>query len=443
MSRRGYAEVRDSGVAWLGEVPAHWEVQRLMNCLHSMESGSREQNEVKLSDGIPSLGGEHIGTEGEILLKNMRYVSQSFFENLRKGVVKENDILLVKDGATIGKVVFVRALPFAQCAVNEHVFIMRSAHNYLPEFLYQNIRSKGVQEGIWQQVTGAAQPGLNSSFIKRISLCCPPLSEQSAIVAFLYREGTRIDALVEKKKQQIALLKEKRIALISHAVTKGLNPNAAMKDSGVAWLGEIPQHWEMIQLGRIGRFSKGGGGNKEDASDAGVPCVRYGDLYTQHEFSIKKIHAFVSEEDAAKYAPIKFGDVLFAGSGETIEEIGKSAVNLMAERAYCGGDVILLRPSVKVDAGFLGYATSCLQANHQKSCMGRGITVMHIYARQLKHLLVVLPPLAEQTAIAGHINREIAQIDALIEKIEQSVDLLREHRVALISAAVTGKVDVR
>ena len=443
MSGRGYAERKKSGVAWLGEVPAHWEVRRLAECLGSIESGSREQNEEKLMEGIPNLGGEHIGTEGEILLGNMRYVSELYFDNLRKGVVREHDILLVKDGATIGKVAFVRALPFAQCTVNEHVFIMRSSQDCLAEFLYQNMRSRGMQEGIWQQVTGAAQPGLNTSFIKGVLLCVPPRAEQVAIVGFLRRETTRIDALIAKKKQQIALLKEKRVALISHAVTKGLDSNAAMKNSGVAWLGDIPKHWKMMQLGRIGRFSKGGGGSKEDEIDDGLPCVRYGDLYTQYEFSIEKTRSRISEKDAAKYAPIQFGDVLFAGSGETIEEIGKSAVNLMQESAYCGGDVILFRPSIDVDAGFLGYAAGCTQANYQKSCMGKGITVMHIYGKQLKHLAIALPPRAEQAAIADHIDRETTRTNSLVEKIEKSINLLREHRTALISAAVTGKIDVR
>ena len=216
---------------------------------------------------------------------------------------------------------------------------------------------------------------------------------------------------------------------------------AERKKSGVAWLGEIPRHWEVMQLGRIGRFFKGGGGNKGDEVNDGLPCVRYGDLYTQHEFSIVNTRSRISEEDAAKYAPLQFGDVLFAGSGETIEEIGKSAVNLMQEPAYCGGDVIVLRPSIDVDAGFLGYATSCTQANYQKSCMGKGVTVMHIYGRQLKHLVIALPPLAEQTAIARYIDRKTAQIGALIEKKQQQIALLKERRIALISHAVTKGLD--
>ena len=138
------------------------------------------------------------------------------------------------------------------------------------------------------------------------------------------------------------------------------------RDSGVEWLGAVPEHWRVIPLGRIGAFSKASGGTKEDETEEGVPSVRYGDLYTQHQFSITTTRARISEESAARYTPIQYGDLLFAGSGETIEEIGKSAVNLITERAYCGGDVIVFRPAIEIDAAFLGYAadsrTLCIRS---------------------------------------------------------------------------------
>jgi len=446
MSGPGYAEMKDSGVAWLGEVPAHWGVKRLVNCLRSIESGSREQGEVKLTNGIPSLGGEHIGTEGEILLKNMRYVSQSFFENLRKGAVKEHDTLLVKDGATIGKVAFVRTLPFAECAVNEHVFIMRSAHDYLPEFLYQNIRSKEVQEGIWQQVTGAAQPGLNSSFIKRISLCCPPLSEQSAIVAFLYREGTRIDALVEKKKQQIALLKEKRIALISHAVTKGLAPNAAMKDSGVEWLGEVPGEW---QLKKLKHFSFAQFSNVDKHTVEGEQYVRlcnYSDVYYNEVITpdMNLMEATATPSEIQKFQ-LRDGDVLITKDSESWEDIAVPAyVDGDHADILCGYHLAQIRPKQEHVYGKYLFWSFCAKANNHQFCVAAaGITRYGIGKYWIDNGIFPMPPKLEQTAIAAFLDRETAQIDALIKKIGQSIDLLREYRVALISDAVTGKIDVR
>lgn len=214
-------------------------------------------------------------------------------------------------------------------------------------------------------------------------------------------------------------------------------PYPSYRYSGVEWLGEIPEHWELQQFGRMGSFFKGGGGTKEDEVEDGIPCVRYGDLYTQHQFLIRRTRAGIVQDSVERYRQLQYGDVLFAGSGETIGEIGKSAVNLIEGRAYCGGDVIGLRPSVEVDAVFLGYAADCHAAIYQKACMGRGVTVMHIYSRELKYMLIPLPPLDEQRAIAEFINRETDKIDELVVKQRLLLERLAEYRTALITRTVT------
>ena len=209
------------------------------------------------------------------------------------------------------------------------------------------------------------------------------------------------------------------------------------RDSGVPWLGEVPEHWDLKQLGLIGSLFKGSGGTKEDEVEDGVPCVRYGDIYTQHRYFIRETRADITEESAAKYTPIRYGDILFAGSGETIEEIGKSAANLIEGPAYCGGDVIVFRPSIEADATFLGYAADCSTSIYQKACMGRGVTVMHIYGQELRRLLLPLPPLDEQRAIAAFLDRETERIDALVAKKRLLIERLEEYRTALITRTVT------
>ena len=222
-----------------------------------------------------------------------------------------------------------------------------------------------------------------------------------------------------------------------------LKPYPAIKDSGVEWLGYVPEHWEVRRLGQIGRFSKGNGGNKEDGAPAGVPCVRYGDLYTTHTHFILKSRTFVSMAKAKDYTPITFGDVLFAASGETIDEIGKSAVNLMQSEACCGGDVILFRPERQVEARYMGYATDCRPAVAQKATMGRGVTVKHIYGGQLKYLTLALPPLPEQAAIVRYLDHADRRIRRYIRAKQKLITLLEEQKQAIIHQAVTGQVDVR
>ena len=238
-------------------------------------------------------------------------------------------------------------------------------------------------------------------------------------------------------------MRDRRGSAIVEFMTANLKPYPDMKDSGVEALGQVPVHWAIRRLAQIGTISKGGGGNKDDEVSAGIPCIRYGDLYTTHNSFIEKSRSFVSKEKARKYTAIKYGDVLFAGSGETIDEIGKSAVNLMRQDACCGGDVILFRPTQQIEARYLGYALDCRQAATQKATMGRGITIMHIYGTQMKYLTIPIPPLDEQSAIVRFLDNADRHIQRYIRARQKLIALLAEQKQAIIHQAVTGKIDVR
>ena len=220
----------------------------------------------------------------------------------------------------------------------------------------------------------------------------------------------------------------------------GLRPYPEMKDSGVDSLGSVPSHWEVAKLGHIGRLFKGNGASKEDEVLTGIPCIRYGDLYTRHNYFILDSRAYISEERASDYTPIEFGDILFAASGETIDEIGKSAVNLIQGRAHCGGDVIVFRPKRRLDCGYMGYATNFRPAVVQKARMGRGFTVVHIYGDQLKKLAVPLPPIQEQTDIARFLDHMDGRIQRYICAKEKLIGLLEEQKQAVIHHLVTRGV---
>ena len=237
-----YPAYRDSGVEWLGQVPSHWEARPLKTILSSVQSGRREDSVTTAADDAAfSLGGEHVGTCGELLLANERFISGPAYDQMNSGKVRVGDVLLVKDGATIGKTAHVASLPFPRVAVNEHVFILRPTCGRSSHFLYYLMASDLAQSQIEICERGAAQPGLPSSFSADVACPFPPLDDQLAIAAFLDRETARIDALVAKKQKLIELLQEQRTALITRAVTKGLDPNAPMKHSGIEWLGRFPR----------------------------------------------------------------------------------------------------------------------------------------------------------------------------------------------------------
>ena len=219
---------------------------------------------------------------------------------------------------------------------------------------------------------------------------------------------------------------------------QGFSPYPKYRPSGVEWLGDVPEHWDVKSLGTFGYFFKGSGGTRSDRSPTGVPCIRYGDIYTSYDHHVRTSFGFVSEQESEGYTRISYGDVLFAGSGETLDEIGKSVTNLLGEHTCCGGDVIIFRSAPRVlDPVFSGYALHCAHASWQKSCMGRGVTVMHIYASELKHLVIPFPVRQEQEAIGAFLDRETAKIDALIAQNEALIEHLKEQRAALISRTVT------
>lgn len=214
-------------------------------------------------------------------------------------------------------------------------------------------------------------------------------------------------------------------------------PYFTYKFSDLKWLKDIPAHWKIDRLGHIGQFLKGTGGSKEDRVSDGVPCVRYGDLYMHHEYFIEEADSHVSEENYSKYTPIQFGDVLFAGSGETIEDIGKSAVNLINSQVCCGSDIILFRAKIKMDYKFFGYLLGAPQISNQKSCMGQGVTVAHIYIGALKHLWIVLPPLSEQMEIAQYLDDMSLEVQRYVEAKTRQINLLKELKTGIIHRTVT------
>ena len=214
-------------------------------------------------------------------------------------------------------------------------------------------------------------------------------------------------------------------------------PYPAYKDSGTEWIGEVPEHWEAVKISHIGKLTKANGGSKQDNVDSGISCIRYGDLYTTHEYIIRKSRSYIEEGKLDEYTAIQYGDALFAASGETFEDIGRSAVNLLKEDTCCGGDIIVLKPSKDIDPLFLGYALDSIPSKYQKALMGRGYTVVHIYTEQLRDLIVAVPPLSEQKTIGIALDHQTAHIDALITKKTRFIELLKEKRQALITHAVT------
>ena len=445
-----YPDYKDSGVEWLGAVPAHWEVRRLRNVstvrVSNIDKHTREgEAPVRLCNYVDVYKNDRIRS-GMVFM-----AATATADEVEKFRLRSGDVLITKDSEVwndIGVPALVQEIDDDVVSGYHLALLQPDTEHIEGGFLFRAIESRGVGHQLHVRANGVTRYGLSLNAIKSVRLPIPPRAEQAAIVRFLDAADRRIQRYIRAKEKLIALLEEQKQAVIHEAITGRMDvrtgrPYPAYKDSGVKWLGEVPTHWEVRQLGRFGRLFKGSGGTKEDDSEYGIQCIRYGDLYTHHQFFITGSRACVAPEATPAYTPLRYGDLLFAGSGETIDEIGKSGVNLIRGAACCGGDVIIFRPSINVHARFLGYAADCPQATHQKACMGRGITVMHIYGSELKYVTVALPPVPEQAAVVRFLDHATGNMSAVAATSRRQIERIRDYQTRLIADAVTGKLDVR
>jgi len=426
MSFPRYPKYKASGVEWLGEVPEHWKVvslRYLADCLDGVRVPLNAEERARRPGEVPYWGANCV----------VDYVDGA--------LVSEPVVLLGEDGAPFfdktKQVAFHVTNPIWP---NNHVHVLRPREYVVGQFLTAVLNATDFAAFI----AGSTRDKLTQASMNAIPVPLPPLAEQRAIAAFLDRETKKIDELVAAQERLIELLKEKRQAVISHAVTKGLDPAAPMKPSGVEWLGDVPAHWEVVPIGHRGRLQNGlsiGG----EAFGSGDPFVTYGDVYKNARLPLVPSGLVRSSTtDQQKYGLVD-GDVLFTRTSETIDDIGIAATCLQPlPRATFAGFLIRFRPH----EGVLEprYSTYLFR---NEGVQGHFAGTMNLVTRaslsqgELRALPICIPPIHEQRAIAAFLDRETAKIDELVAQAESAISLLTERRSALISAAVTGQIDVR
>ena len=433
---QNYSQYSEQPAApWLPKIPSHWDITPNRG-LFAERNVVDHPDETMLSVTI-----EHGVIPQSVLLDSSSNKDLSRSDRSRYKLVEPHDIVYNKMRAWQGAI-----------GVSPHRGIVSPAYvvekpqpGVNPQYVHRLFRLPAFQAEAQRWSYGIASDmwSLRPEHFKAIHTCVPPPKEQATIVRYLDDADELINRYISAKEQLIALLEEQRQAVIQQAVTRGLDTSTAFEPFSVPELGDVPDNWEIVQLGRLGDFSKGSGGTKDDEVTEGLPCVRYGDIYTSHKYFVRQTRSFIARHRAHDYAPMKYGDVLFTGSGETIEDIGKSVVNLIDGEAYCGGDVILFRPRDKTHPKFLGYLLDSARAIHQKSSMGRGITIMHVYSSQLKYLWLALPPFADQVQIAAYLGKITNEVDQAIHGTQRQINLMNEYRTRLIADVVTGQIDVR
>lgn len=408
---QGYEKYKYSGVEWLGEIPEHWEVKRvkyafLLQRGYDLSRDEMEEGKypVCASNGIigyhtsfnvkaPSITVGRSGSVGEI-----NYISHDFWAH--------NTALYVKK------------------------FIDSE-----PRFIFYLLNTLDVKSLSW----GTAVGTLNRNYIHDLFSGFPSLEEQEKIARFLDYKTKQIDELIAKKEALLEKLDEKRTALISHAVTKGLDPSVPMKDSGIEWLGEIPKHWESIRIKFIGDI-KYGLGEPPEKMDDGLPIIRATDIYRGTIDGSKVQRVNPDKVPWSRNPELKAGDILVVRSGAYT---GDSAIVPDEWAGSIAGYDMVLTPT----KAYSKYIASNLLSKHilegQIYLAKSRAAQPHLNAEELGNTIIGIPPLEEQKLISQYLDQKKAEIDQQKAKIQEAIDRLKEYRTALITNAVTGKIDVR
>ncbi|HOW55146.1 MAG TPA: restriction endonuclease subunit S [Syntrophorhabdaceae bacterium] len=450
MKWRTYTTYKDSGVEWLGEIPERWNVYRLRMLLRDFEGikigpfGSALKLEYMQDDGYKVYGQEHLINADFSL--GYKYVDENKFNELIMCEILPGDLVVSMMGTT-GKC---QVVPehIERGIMDSHLLRLRTNDLIFPSYLASLVDdSDYIRHQITTNGKGSIMEGLNSSIIKELLIMLPPLTEQHTIAAFLDRETSRIDELIAKKQRQIELLQEKRSALISHVVTKGLDPNVKMKDSGVEWLGEIPEHWKVKKLKHIVQDNLANGiFKKKDSFGSGVKLINVYDIYRDdffvHSASLERVEVELSEQK--KYA-VFAGDIFFVRSSLKLEGVGRSVCALdIDEPTVFECHVVRTRPKRElVNPKYLIHYLNSAPTINRLVSLSNNVTMATIDQDKIKNLEIVLPPRTEQDLMMASLEQDLAFMYDLRSRILTSIEKLCEYRTALISAAVTGKIDVR
>jgi type I restriction enzyme, S subunit len=423
-----YETYKDSGIPWLGEVPEHWEIVPI-----------RYLFQFKNNLRIPLSAEER----GKIIDKIYPYYGASGIIDYVDNFIFDEDLILVaEDGANL----LSRSTPLAFIAagkywVNNHAHILKPLSHIIKfwQYLLQIYDFLPL-------ISGSAQPKLTKDNLASILLPTPPVEEQTAIAHYLDTKLGEIDALIDKQQTLLEKLAEQRTAVITHAVTKGLNHAAAMKNSGVEWVGDVPAHWDVKRLKNSINCSKNGiWGDEEKFDENDMYCLRVAD-FNRTNFTISETNLTIRNINSKDYEnrKLKKGDLLLEKSGGGDKQpVGFVVLNTVARKSVCSNFIAQLKLAENMNAQFWVYFHQFLYSLRiNVRSIKQSIGIQNLDETLYFNELACYPPFKEQTAIADYLDQETAKIDRLCDTVNQTIGRLKEYRTALITQAVTGKIKV-
>ena len=425
-----YNEYKDSGVYFIPDIPNSWQV------LKAKYLFKQEKREVRPEDEIVTCF-----RDGQVTLRKNRRTEG--FTNSMKEIgyqgVRKGDLVIHNMDAFAGAIGVSdsdgKGTPVYACCTPKRNDINQYYYCYLLRYLARNGFILSLAKGIRERSTD-----FRFNDFKELYLPVPSKEEQDAIVSYIDLQSTKIDEAIAQQQKMIDLLNERKQIIINNAVTKGLNPDAPMKDSGVDYIGLIPEHWVVRRMASLGVFSKGGGISRDNLLEEGEPAILYGDIYTKYNYFAEDIKNHVSKKVALASVEVHKNELLMTGSGETKEDIGKTIV-FLGNKAYAGGDVIIFKQDNN-NSSFLSYALNSSYAKNFRYKESKGEIVVHIYANAVRQLYLALPDITEQNSIVEYLNNKVGIIDSEICVVRKQISLLQERKQIIINDVVTGKVKV-
>ncbi|MDP1646196.1 MAG: restriction endonuclease subunit S [Thiobacillus sp.] len=428
MSFPRYPNYKDSGVEWLGAVPGHWDLKRIGYYFS-------ERREKASDKDFPALSVTKYG-----IVPQLDTAAKSDDSDNRKKVLK-GDFVINSRSDRKGSA----GASELDGSVSLICTVLKPQEQVHTPFVHHLLRCQPFQEEFYRNGKGIVADlwSTNYAEMRNILLGMPPLAEQTQIAAFLDRETAKIDELVAEQRRLMELLKEKRQAVISHAVTQGLNPDAPMKPSGIEWLGDdVPEHWEVGPLKRYWSVTDCKHVTAEFVDD-GIPLASIREVQSRWvalENAKCTTEYFYASLIEGGRCPL-LGDLIFSRNA-TVGEVAQ--VNADHPRFAMGQDVVLLRKlSPKYSSDYLQHVIRSPIIILQLANMMIGSTFKRINVEEIRSFVIPSPPQTEQAEIAAFLESEVERFDALTAEAQRAIDLLQERRTALISAAVTGQIDVR
>jgi len=433
-----YERYKDSGVEWIGEIPEHWEIKKLKYiCSESAVYGLNESAENYAEEGVRFIRTTDIDDKG-----NLDSNEEGVFlpEEKTKGYILKTGDLLVSRSGSLGTSLYFDENKYGKCSYAGYLVKFRANSKNHPKFLFYFSKSNIFYIQIQMALVSSTISNFNGNKYANMILTLSSYNEQKTIANFLDQKTAEIDDLIADKEKLIELLQEKRQAIITEAVTKGLNPNVKMKDSGIEWIGEIPEHWNVEPIKYMVKTIQTGTTpttKNDDYFDGDIQWFTPGDFHGSKELyeASRKISNLAVIDNEARLFPKN--TVMIVGIGATVGKVAKLGVEGSFNQQITG----LIVNEQRLNCDYLYY---WLYINQETIKNISNYTTLPIINNEfVKNFECLSLPLDEQQAIVNYLNQKTSEIDDLILKIKLQIQKLKEYRQSLIFEAVTGKIDVR